>query len=104
VLNPKTYKSPSGEYELRVDPSTKYGEGEGHYRMLRGGAEVWAKNFPSHSGTPPLRTMGRPRVTPSPKKPTRRTSPSLTPRASYVWTTPCNGPAGVDAVRASTDA
>jgi len=46
VLNPKTYKSPSGEYELHVDPSTKYGEGEGHYRMLRGGAEVWAKKLP----------------------------------------------------------
>lgn len=46
MLNPKTYKSPSGEYELHVDPSTKYGEGEGHYRMLRGGAEVCAKKLP----------------------------------------------------------
>ena len=46
TLNPKTYKSPSGEYELRVDPSTIYGPGEGSYRMTRKGAEIWAKKLP----------------------------------------------------------
>jgi hypothetical protein len=46
TLNPKNYKSPSGEYELRVDPSTIFGQGEGSYRMTRNGAEVWAKKLP----------------------------------------------------------
>ena len=46
TLNPKGYKSPSGEYELRVDPSTMYGQGEGGYRMTRKGQEVWAKKLP----------------------------------------------------------
>ncbi len=45
TLDPKTYKSSSGEYELRVDPSTIYGQGEGSYRMARKGAEVWAKKL-----------------------------------------------------------
>ena len=46
TLNPKTYKSPSGEFELYVDPSTIYGQGAGSYRMTRGGVEVWSKQLP----------------------------------------------------------
>ncbi len=46
TLDPKTYKSPSGEYELRVDPSTIYGQGKGTYRMTRTGTEVWAGEMP----------------------------------------------------------
>ncbi len=46
TLNPKTYKSPSGEYELHVDPSTIYGQGEGGYRLTHKGAEVWTKKLP----------------------------------------------------------
>lgn len=45
-LNPKTYSSPTGQYSLRVDPSSKYGGGEGDYRMTRGGAELWSKKLP----------------------------------------------------------
>lgn len=46
TLDPKTYTSPSGEFKLRVDPSTIYGQGEGSYRMTRGDAEVWTKKLP----------------------------------------------------------
>ncbi len=46
TLNPRAYKSPSGDYELRVDPSTIYGQGEGSYQMTRKGQEVWAKKLP----------------------------------------------------------
>lgn len=46
ILDPKTYCSPGGQYQLEVDPSTMYGAGEGSYRVTRKGAEVWAaKHF-----------------------------------------------------------
>ncbi len=46
VLNPKTYTSPSGEFQLHVDPSTMYGQGKGAYRLTRKGAEVWSGEHP----------------------------------------------------------
>ena len=46
VLNPKTYKSPSAEFELFVDPSTMNGQGEGTYRLTRKGKVVWSGKHP----------------------------------------------------------
>lgn len=43
TLNPKTYASPSGEYALRVEPSSPDGNGSASYRMTRAGAEEWAR-------------------------------------------------------------
>ena len=45
-LDPATYASPSGEYELHVDPSREDGGGPGSYRLSRGENEVWAKELP----------------------------------------------------------
>ena len=42
TLNPKTYSSPSGEWNLKVDPSTLYGQGEGACRLTRNGVEAWS--------------------------------------------------------------
>lgn len=42
VLNPKRYTSPSGQYELFVDPSVMDGSGPATYRLSRDGEEVWA--------------------------------------------------------------
>lgn len=46
VLNPKTYTSPSGQYELFVDPSVMDGSGPANYRLSRDGKEVWAGKRP----------------------------------------------------------
>lgn len=46
VLNPKTYASPSGVYQLTVDSSTLYGQGQGSYRLARAGKETWSKTLP----------------------------------------------------------
>ena len=46
VLNPRTYTSPSGTCALFVDPSEKYGQGAGTYRMTRNGREVWTATLP----------------------------------------------------------
>lgn len=45
VLHITTYRSPSGLYELTVDPSHILGEGRGHYRLARGGQTVWADDL-----------------------------------------------------------
>src|SRR5262245_28191087 len=41
TLDPRTYASPSGEYELFVDPSQRTGGGEGRYRFARNGLVLW---------------------------------------------------------------
>jgi hypothetical protein len=41
-LPPKTYRSPSGELTLFVDPSQRSGAGEARYELERKGALVWA--------------------------------------------------------------
>ena len=46
VLQPKTYSSPSGEFELFVDPSHRLGEGKGTYRLSRNGAVLWSAEQP----------------------------------------------------------
>lgn len=46
VLNPKTYKSPSGDYSLRVDPSDMYGRNHAGYQLTKSGREVWSAKFP----------------------------------------------------------
>jgi hypothetical protein len=45
ILQPKTYLSPSGNYELYVDPSRRDGGGGGSYRMSHDGELVWAKEL-----------------------------------------------------------
>lgn len=45
ILNIKTYRSPSGEYELIVDPSRLHGHGPGSYRVSRAGRELWSKTI-----------------------------------------------------------
>lgn len=44
-VDPKTYRSPSGAFELFVDPSEPVGHGSARYRMTRSGSEVWAKEL-----------------------------------------------------------
>lgn len=46
TLNPKTYTSSSGEYELHVDPSTICGQGEGTYALRHKGVEIWQRTLP----------------------------------------------------------
>jgi hypothetical protein len=42
ALNPKTYKSLSGEFVLQVDPSDMYGRGPAVYRVTRNEKLVWS--------------------------------------------------------------
>ncbi len=46
VLNPTTHTSPSGQYELFVDPSAMNGSGPATYRLTRAGEEVWSGERP----------------------------------------------------------
>lgn len=46
VLQPATYASPSGDYELFVDPSQRRGAGPSQCRLIRQGQEVWAAELP----------------------------------------------------------
>lgn len=46
VLNPKTYRSPSGEYELKVVPSDMHGRFHASYRVSKKGVEFWADRLP----------------------------------------------------------
>src|SRR5262245_47587758 len=46
VVNPARYRSPSGDYGLNVDPSHRYGEGSGTYRLTHRGQEIWAGERP----------------------------------------------------------
>lgn len=43
TLDPQTYVSPSGEFSLRVDPSSAAGAGPGTHRLSRNGAMVWTQ-------------------------------------------------------------
>jgi hypothetical protein len=43
TVNPATYKSPSGNNTLTVDPSDIYGRYGGTYRVAKNGKELWAK-------------------------------------------------------------
>ena len=40
-LHPKTYRSPSGEFSMFVNPSDRQGRGSAEYRLLQGSREVW---------------------------------------------------------------
>jgi len=42
-VQPWTYRSPSGAFELSVDPSSRYGSGAAHCEMSRAGERVWAR-------------------------------------------------------------
>ena len=42
VLDPKSYKSPSGRYTLLVDPSNSYGAGSANYSFYNGDDEIWS--------------------------------------------------------------
>lgn len=46
ILDPKTYHSPSGYWQLTVDPSDRYGAGEARYDLQRGGETLWAITLP----------------------------------------------------------
>ena len=46
LVQPTTYSSPSGEWQLFVDPIQRSGAGAARYRMTRNGAEVWASLQP----------------------------------------------------------
>ncbi len=46
VLNPTTLTSPSGQYELFVDPGAMNGSGPATYRLTRAGEEVWSGDRP----------------------------------------------------------
>lgn len=41
LLNPTTYRSPSGEYACTVDPTQRDGSGPANYQMQRHGTHVW---------------------------------------------------------------
>ena len=46
VLNPKDYRSPSGEFVLTVDPTDMYGRGSATYRLARKGNLIWSGEKP----------------------------------------------------------
>jgi hypothetical protein len=46
VLNPRTYRSSSGAFELEVDPTDRRGRGPGRYRLERHGGVVWQGTLP----------------------------------------------------------
>lgn len=46
MVNPATYRSPTGQFLLEVDPTDFYGRGESQCRLTAGGREVWAKKLP----------------------------------------------------------
>jgi hypothetical protein len=41
ILQPKSYVSPSGEWRLSVDPSSKFGDGPARVAVSRGGVSAW---------------------------------------------------------------
>lgn len=45
-LQPKTYASPSGGWELRVAPKTREGTGEADYTLSGSGREAWTRRHP----------------------------------------------------------
>lgn len=45
VLNPTTYTSPSGTFQLFVDPTDIYGRGPGDHRLTEDGRIVWTNRF-----------------------------------------------------------
>lgn len=45
-LPPKDYLSPSAEYSLRVDPSSRGGAGPAHYELKRNDQLVWRRELP----------------------------------------------------------
>jgi sugar lactone lactonase YvrE len=45
-LQPSTHRSPSGTYELFVDPARRGGVGPGRYRLTRAGLPVWEHEHP----------------------------------------------------------
>ena len=46
VLHPETYRSPSGAWELLVDPTHREGSGKGNGRMTRKGNPAWQADLP----------------------------------------------------------
>ena len=42
LVNPATYASPSGEYQLHIEPSERQGAGPGVYTLTRDGAVEWS--------------------------------------------------------------
>ena len=46
AINPKSYRSPSGQFVWEVDPGDVYGRGEAHYRLLNGGKVIWEGKQP----------------------------------------------------------
>ncbi|MGV3614846.1 MAG: hypothetical protein ACO1SV_05870 [Fimbriimonas sp.] len=45
-LNPKTYRSPSGRFSLRINPSSPRGTGGAEYRLSEGGRARWSAKLP----------------------------------------------------------
>ncbi len=45
ILDIATYRSPSGEYALTVDPSQLHGQGAGSYRMTKNGKKIWSREL-----------------------------------------------------------
>jgi hypothetical protein len=46
VLDPKTYRSPSGGFELTVDPGEIYGSGAAKYQIKENGKARWSGTLP----------------------------------------------------------
>ncbi len=46
ILDPKTYRAPSGKFAITVDPSEQHGRGEASYRCLENGQEKWSATLP----------------------------------------------------------
>jgi hypothetical protein len=46
ILQPKTYVSPSGEWRLSVDPSSKLGDGPASVSVTHRGVEAWQAELP----------------------------------------------------------
>src|ERR1700693_4247408 len=46
VVNPRTYRAPTGRYELTIDPSEVYGCGQASYRLRFADRERWSETLP----------------------------------------------------------
>src|SRR5262245_35070360 len=45
-LQPRSFSSASGNWELRVDPTSRFGEGPGDHELWHDGALVWKERHP----------------------------------------------------------
>lgn len=59
IFDPCRYRSPNGDYELRVDPDQMWGVGGSTVRLAHRGVELWEKRLPFTFGRAAVTDEGR---------------------------------------------